>query len=93
MATYNLTSSIPNIYDLRDGDILNCPYSGTYKYHYKYNISTNTWSSVSTLPYNFYQGSAIVLDNEIHILGSGYYSIGYIYCRCNNFVFGRYFCV
>ena len=29
-----------------------------------------SWSSVSTLPYNFYGGSAIVLDNEIHILGS-----------------------
>ena len=26
--------------------------------------------SVSTLPYNFYQGSAVVLNNEIHILGS-----------------------
>ena len=29
------------------------------------------WSSVSTLPYDFYQGSAILLNNEIHILGSG----------------------
>ena len=44
------------------------PYS---KYHYKYNTSTNTWTSVSTLPYEFYYGSAIVLNNEIHILGSG----------------------
>ena len=26
--------------------------------------------SVSTLPYEFYQGSAVVLNNEIHILGS-----------------------
>ena len=31
MATYNLTSSIPNADDLRDGDIINCPYSGSYK--------------------------------------------------------------
>ena len=37
---------------------------------YKYNTSNNTWSNVSTLPYEFYYGSAIVLDNEIHILGS-----------------------
>ena len=28
------------------------------------------WVSVSTLPYSFSQGSAIVLNNEIHILGS-----------------------
>ena len=29
--TYDLTSSIPAATDLRTGDILNCPYSGTYK--------------------------------------------------------------
>ena len=28
------------------------------------------WDSVSTLPYDFYSGSAVVLNNEIHILGS-----------------------
>ena len=27
------------------------------------------WTSVSTLPYSFYRGCAIVYDNEIHILG------------------------
>lgn len=31
MATYDLTSSIPSASSLRTGDILNCPYSGTYK--------------------------------------------------------------
>lgn len=31
MATYDLTSSIPSSSSLRTGDILNCPYSGTYK--------------------------------------------------------------
>lgn len=31
MATYDLTSSIPAADKLVDGDILNCPYSGTYK--------------------------------------------------------------
>ena len=54
-------------------------YNGTYpngnypytKYHYKFNGSS--WESVSTLPYNFTDGSAVVLNGEIHILGSGYY--------------------
>ena len=27
---------------------------------------------ISTLPYEFYNGSAVVLNNEIHILGSKY---------------------
>lgn len=36
-------------------------------YHYKWDGTS--WSSVSTLPYNFYHGSAVVLNNEIHILG------------------------
>jgi N-acetylneuraminic acid mutarotase len=31
---------------------------------------SSKWTSVSTLPYIFYQGSAVVLNNEIHILGS-----------------------
>ena len=31
MATYDLTSSIPSSSSLKTGDILNCPYSGTYK--------------------------------------------------------------
>ena len=38
--------------------------------------------SVSTLPYNFSGGSAIVLNNEIHILGSSnssYYTEHYKY--------------
>lgn len=31
MATYDLTSSIPSSSSLKTGDILNCPYNGTYK--------------------------------------------------------------
>lgn len=31
MATYDLTSSVPSSSSLKTGDILNCPYSGTYK--------------------------------------------------------------
>lgn len=38
--------------------------------HYKWDGSD--WSSVSTLPYNFINGSAVVLNNEIHILGGSY---------------------
>ena len=30
---------------------------------------TNKWTEISTLPYNFYYGSAVVYNNEIHILG------------------------
>ena len=30
------------------------------------------WSNVSTLPYEFYRGAAVVLNNEIHILGTDY---------------------
>ena len=36
--------------------------------HYKWNGST--WTSVSTLPYQFADGSAVVYNNEIYILGS-----------------------
>ena len=28
-----------------------------------------TWNALSPLPYNFYTGSAVILNNEIHILG------------------------
>ena len=41
--------------------------------HYKWNGSS--WTSASTLPYEFRAGSAIVYNNEIHILGS--YEISY----------------
>ena len=43
------------------------------KYHYQHGYNYNPyvpWTSVSTLPYNFYNGSAVVLNDEIHILGS-----------------------
>ena len=39
------------------------------KYHYKYDGTS--WSKVSTLPYSFYNGCAVVYNDEIHILGSG----------------------
>ena len=41
--------------------------SSYYTSHYKFNGSS--WESVSTLPYGFYGGSAVVYNNEIHILG------------------------
>ena len=40
--------------------------------YYKY--SGSSWTQLSTLPYSFYQGSAVVYNNEVHILGSGYSS-------------------
>ena len=45
-------------------------YSSSYIYakrHYKFDGSS--WVKVSTLPYDFYNGSAVVLNGEIHILG------------------------
>ena len=47
--------------------------------HYKFNGTS--WESVSTLPYNFSTGSAVVLNDEIHILGSIYYDSGYLYAK------------
>ena len=38
------------------------------KYHYKYDGTS--WSKVSTLPYSFHNGCAVVYNDEIHILGS-----------------------
>ena len=38
------------------------------KYHYKYDGTS--WLNVSTLPYGFYNGCAVVYNDEIHILGS-----------------------
>ena len=37
--------------------------------HYKFNGSS--WTSLGTIPYVFYYGSAVVYNGEIHILGSG----------------------
>ena len=39
-----------------------------YKAHYKWD--GNTWTSISTLPYDFCYGSAVVLDDKIYIIGS-----------------------
>ena len=43
--------------------------------HYKANVfdlfyNSGSWTEVSTLPYNFRYGAAVVLNDEIHILGS-----------------------
>ena len=37
--------------------------------------------SVSTLPYDFNYGAAVVYNNEIHILGSEYYNNDYLYAK------------
>ena len=37
----------------------------------KEEVKEEGWSNVRTLPYEFYCGSTIVLNNEIHILGGG----------------------
>ena len=40
------------------------PYDGDLKL-----VSTTTDMAINTLPYNFHNGCAVVLDNKIHILG------------------------
>ena len=40
-----------------------------HQYYINYHLLDTSWIEVSTLPYNFYEGSAVVLNNEIHILG------------------------
>lgn len=40
------------------------------QYHYKWNQLSDTWESVSTLPFRFAGSSAVVLNDEIHLLGS-----------------------
>lgn len=42
--------------------------------HYKWNGTS--WSEVSTLPYGFIDGSAVIYNGEIHILGGGIISGG-----------------
>lgn len=41
------------------------------KYHYKLNKDTNQWEKVSTLPYYFFGGSAVIYKGQIHLLGGG----------------------
>ena len=43
--------------------------SGTLSSHYKFNGAS--WTKVSTLPYEFRECVAVVLNDEIHIMGSG----------------------
>ena len=53
----------------------------------KEEVKEEGWSSVSTIPYEFYCGGAILLNNEIHILGSGtssYYKYHYKYNTSTN---------
>lgn len=50
---------------------------GTYKvgyqeYAYKYDYSTNRWSSISNLPYKFNKGVAVVRKGRINLLGGVY---------------------
>ena len=51
-------------------------------------VLANENKSISTLPYSFYNGSAVVLNDEIHILGGGdgdtrikHYSVTQLYYR------------
>ena len=54
---------------------------GKYLNHYKYDVSSNTWTEVGTLPYIFDNGSAVYLNGEIHIFGSSYNVSGALYSK------------
>lgn len=41
------------------------------KYHYRLDKDSNTWKKVSTLPYYFYSGSAIIYNGNIRLMGGG----------------------
>lgn len=41
------------------------------KYHYKWDDVSNTWTKVSTLPYYFFNGSAVIINGQVHLLGGG----------------------
>ena len=43
------------------------PNVNTGTYHYKFDGTT--WSEISTLPYDFKDGSAVIYNGKIHILG------------------------
>ena len=42
------------------------PYS---KYNYKYDITTDTYTKATDIPYGFYLGSAVAIGNDIYLLG------------------------
>ena len=41
------------------------------EYNYKYDTITDTYTKNADIPYNFYNRSAVSIDNDIYLLGSG----------------------
>ena len=63
-----MANNIGNISTMKDVLVDGLPIGKEFELKYKgYNWISN---SISTLPYSFYNGSAVVYNNEIHILGS-----------------------
>ena len=74
---------INKVQDIKTG--VNVTINDSIKVDYDFNLtlsSVSSWVNKSTLPYDFYYSDAVVLNNEIHILGSSnssYYKYHYKY--------------
>ena len=77
LGTENKSSMVASLNEINEivqsnGDMLSGGESeGGYAFAFGREVLDGSWKSVSTLPYNFYQGSAVVYNDELHILGSG----------------------
>ena len=62
---------INKVQDIKTG--VNVTINDSVKVDYDFNLtlSSVSWVNASTIQRNFYNGSAVVLNNEIHILGGG----------------------
>ena len=55
-----------------------------YKYNYKYDTLTDTYTKLSNIPHRFYKGAAVVIDTNIYLFGgSDYETDAYIYLNIN----------
>ena len=57
------------------------------KYNYKYDITTDTYTKATDIPYDFYLGSAVAIGTDIYLLGSSnnsYYKYNYKYDTTTN---------
>ena len=55
-----------------------------YKYNYKYDTLTDTYTKLSDIPHRFYKGAAVVIDTNIYLFGgSDYETDAYIYLNIN----------
>ena len=61
--------------------------NGYGNYNYKYNISTNTWTSLTSIPARFYGGAVVTVGTDIYLLGN---NIGSYYDDTDNNTIYKY---